>query len=235
MTLIILAVAFAAAGQEPQRKLVEVRHKTPGEICTLLSILAPSHSVLCGSNQLNTIGLKGTQETIAMLEEMIRKLDQPPPAKRNIEITAFMILGTEEKGSDLPQSLAGVAAQLRQIFSFSGYKLIETMLIRGSEGDGGETSGIMPVAGEPAAKPMYQFRYQQCTITGDGAERRFHLKDVRFGGRVPIPNDKGFTYIDTGVNTTIDVREGQKAVIGKASLGPGRESLFLVLSARVVD
>jgi hypothetical protein len=172
---------------------------------------------------------------VGIAEAMIRQLDKPDPARRSVEITAYMILGTAEKGTELPQTLSGVVAQLKQIFHFSGYRLIETMLIRGVEDDGGEASGMMPVPGEPQAQPIYQFRYQQCTIAGEGTERRVYLRNIKFGGRVPIPNEKGYQFIDTGVNTTVDVREGQKAVIGKASLGPGKESLFLVVSARVVE
>ncbi|HVN83075.1 MAG TPA: hypothetical protein VMW38_29095 [Terriglobia bacterium] len=43
------------------------------------------------------------------------------------------------------------------------------------------------------------------------------------------------TYIDTGINTDLDVREGQKVVVGKATVDNSNNALFLVLTARVVD
>ncbi|MEZ5398528.1 MAG: hypothetical protein R2729_02600 [Bryobacteraceae bacterium] len=235
MILTLIAIPMVAQEGKPQQaKIVEVRHKKPCAIAALIHRRTPA-AMDC-SDELGSISLSGAPEAVAMAEGMIRQLDQPAPERRSIEITAYMVLGTSDKTTDLPKPLSGVAAQLQQVFPYAGFRLIETMLVRGREGEGGEASGLMPVPGEPEAKPIYQFRYRECRVTGDSGARRFELRDIRFGAKVPIATDKGsFQYIDTGVNTTVDIREGQKAVIGKASLGPGKESLFLVLSARVAE
>ncbi|PYV91061.1 MAG: hypothetical protein DMG05_08330 [Acidobacteria bacterium] len=41
--------------------------------------------------------------------------------------------------------------------------------------------------------------------------------------------------VDTGINTNIDVREGQKVVVGKATIDGSNNALFLVLTAKVID
>jgi hypothetical protein len=234
------SVLAQETGQLQNAKVVNVQHRRAEDVCSILGSLAPKGTVHCTAN-INSIALTGSAETVALLEGMIRQLDKAPAPRpehkdRNIEITAYMILGSAEKQTELPSELSGVVKQLKQVFPFAGYQLIETMLVRGLEGRSGDASGVMPVAGaDLAAKPMYQFRYDRCEIVGEGADRRIHLRNIRFGGRVPIPNEKGYNYLDTGVNTSVEIKEGQKVVIGKASLGPGKESLFLVLSARVVE
>ena len=42
-------------------------------------------------------------------------------------------------------------------------------------------------------------------------------------------------YIDTGVVTDVDLRIGQKVVVGKAAIGNARDSLFIVISAKLVE
>jgi hypothetical protein len=239
-SLMFLAASVLAqeTGKLQNAKLVTVQHKRVSDLCMLLNQMAPSGTVHCAGN-LNSIALTGSPDTVALLEGVIRQLDKPPAPERkdrNVEITAYMILGSAEKQTELPAALAGVVKQLKAVFPFAGYQLIETMLVRGIEGRGGDASGVMPVAGpDLAAKPMYQFKYAGCHLKGEGNDLRIELRGVQFGGRVPIANEKGYNYLDTGVNTSVEIKEGQKVVIGKASLGPGKESLFLVLSARVVE
>jgi hypothetical protein len=48
------------------------------------------------------------------------------------------------------------------------------------------------------------------------------------------PGNYQFTYIDVGLNTDIDIKEGQKAVVGRAGLERDK-ALFLVLTAQVVQ
>jgi hypothetical protein len=42
-------------------------------------------------------------------------------------------------------------------------------------------------------------------------------------------------YIDTGFNTGIDVREGQKVVVGKANIDGSNNAMTLVVTARVAE
>lgn len=39
----------------------------------------------------------------------------------------------------------------------------------------------------------------------------------------------------TGINTSIDIREGQKIVVGKTGTGSSGDALILVVTAKVTD
>mgnify|MGYP001821673950 CR=1 FL=1 len=41
--------------------------------------------------------------------------------------------------------------------------------------------------------------------------------------------------METGVSTDIDIREGQKAVIGKTSVEGGEETVFIVVTGTIID
>jgi hypothetical protein len=40
--------------------------------------------------------------------------------------------------------------------------------------------------------------------------------------------------VETGVSTSIDIKEGQKAVIGRSSMQGPEKALFLVLTAKLI-
>ncbi len=238
---LILAGALMLSGQEaakvPQTKVVRLQHVDSKRVFNLLSVTTPGRMSVDG----DLIVLTGSPEVVAIMEGLIRQIDIPPAAMRSVEISTYMLLGVNEAGdSKVPAELAGVVKQLRDTFPFSGYRLLETMYIRASENRGGETSGLMPGPGpvsDAMPKAIYQCRFNSVRVEEAGGGRRIVLNGLRFGTKVPYATGKdGYQYADLGANIdSVSVREGQKAVIGKAGVGPGKESLFLVLSARVVD
>ena len=136
----------------------------------------------------------------------------------------------------LPPELAGVATQLRNVFAFKELRLIETTLLRARDGSGAEASGIFPEV-TSAGPSVYQTKFSKLTLSGDGPNQNVRIDNFKFGGRLPrIVSTKGdVQYLETGVSTDVDLRIGQKVVVGKAAMSNTKESLFIVLSARIVE
>ncbi len=63
------------------------------------------------------------------------------------------------------------------------------------------------------------------------------LDRLHAGLRIPHSDGKGgIAYTDTGLTTAVvDVKEGQKLVIGRSSLEGPSTALFLILIAKVVN
>lgn len=238
---LILVAAMALAGQEPAKaevtKVVRLRYVDGKRVLNLLAPAAKGGMTRDG----DLIVLNGSPEMVATLEELVKQIDAPPAAKRTIEITAYMLLGVNEAGeAKTPPELSGVVKQLRDTFPFAGYRLLETMSLRTSEDGGGEASGLMPgpgQVGDTLPKVVYNCRFNTARIEESAGARRVVLNALRFGTKVPYATGKdGVSYADLGANIdTVSIREGQKAVIGRAGVGPAKESLFLVLSARIVE
>jgi hypothetical protein len=248
MKRIIVCLSLAAASlwaqaAVPNVKLIPLKHVATSTAMDLLTpFRQPGSPVrIDEARGSRLLAISGSPDAIAVVEEYIKKFDVPPPPpppfvpQKNVEVTAYMLLGVSEaESADLapPADLAGVVKQLRGMFPFKSYWLVETMIVRGRENNGGEASGVMAM---PAAdKSLYQFKYARAVIVPDEKGRIVRLDGVRIGARIPYTSGAGVQYLDTGVNTDVDLREGQKVVVGKTSV-PGQTSLFLVLTARVVE
>lgn len=103
----------------------------------------------------------------------------------------------------------------------------------------GEVNGVAPKS--PDESPtLYRFAFGSASITSDNSVgRMIRIDNLRLGAKVPVKSGpagvSNFSTIDTGINTNIDVREGQKIVVGKATIDGSNNALFLVLTAKVVD
>ena len=106
------------------------------------------------------------------------------------------------------------------------------MTILGSEA---ETSGILN-AGTPPK--MSQFSVRNVTIGEDGVIR---IDRMHAGLRIPFRTSTTASqpgkqeYVTTGIDQNVDIKEGQKVVVGRSSLEGPERALFLILTARVIQ
>jgi hypothetical protein len=54
----------------------------------------------------------------AQSEDTIRRLDVPPPAPQNVELTVYLLLASDNGVGSVPPELEGVAKQLKTTFAF---------------------------------------------------------------------------------------------------------------------
>ena len=52
--------------------------------------------------------------------------------------------------------------------------------------------------------------------------------------KLPVPSGTAFNYQNLNMNTDLDIKEGQKVVVGRFGISHD-QALFLVLTARVVN
>ena len=155
-----------------------------------------------------------------------------PQQNSNIELTVHLLSGIAqgEMTDDVPQDLAGTVKQLRSIFSYKGYKLAESFLLRGRLGAGARAAGILP--GDGGLK--YEFRYAMITASTPPLLRISGLLVVL----TKAPRRVGAqTIIDTvaSVQTDLDIREGQKTVVGKSSVSSTGDALIIIIVPKIVD
>ena len=239
-TLLAIALALPAFSQDAPRitRIVELHSINAVQYGPIITAIGSDRFSFSRDTEGKTVVLKGPQEEVDAIERFLKKMDAAP-IKRSVEVTIYMMLGltTQDGQAKLPAELTGVATQLRGVFGFKDFRLVETTVLRVREGSGGESSGVFPDSSPGEAPSIYQTKFAKLTITGEPPARTMRLDFFRFGGRLASKNAKSgeVQYIETGVNTDVDVREGQKAVVGKANFGGGRESLFIVLTAKIVD
>ena len=69
-------------------------------------------------------------------------------------------------------------------------------------------------------------------VTSEGKEQTIRITDLSLRLDFIV---KGAGNQHAAINTSIDVREGQKVVVGKANIDNADSALILVLTAKVVE
>jgi len=146
-------------------------------------------------------------------------------------------------GGAVPQDVRDVITQLKGAFTFKDYKLLDALTLRTRAGSSAETSGILSAANPPR---MSQFSIRNSTISEDGTTIR--IDRMHAGLRIPYTKresasepkpgastPKSVEYINSGIDQDVDVKEGQKIVVGRSSLEGPQQALFLILTAHVIQ
>ncbi|MFN0102779.1 MAG: hypothetical protein ACKV2U_11895 [Bryobacteraceae bacterium] len=233
-----LLCAVALCAQEPISRVVQLRHIHPDPTQAVLDILAAGKVRWRTDGNLRIIAMHGPLELVEAMEAAIKKLDVPAPAVKNIEVTFHMLLASAQGDSPaIPPDLTGVAQQLRNVFGLKSIRVLETAVMRGREGRQMETSGLVALPVKVDATPQYNIRLQN--VATSPSEKGLLVRIDKLEFRVSIPSLKiggqGLTYDSASINTDVDVREGQKVVVGKSGLDATSQSVFLVVSAKVLD
>jgi hypothetical protein len=224
--ILILALAVAAWGQPTPDsiRVVEVKQGDPEAITR--SITGFIRASVSG----RMIILSGQPAVLDAFEAAIKKMDVPPPAvppDPNVELTIHVLRGsaTEATGSALPADLDSTIRQLRSLFPYKSYSLMDTQILRVRSARSAEASAN--VSG-------YNFTYKvQPTVNPGKAPRSIHLARFEAGFRSPMVVDGKTQYQYNGIITEIDAMEGQKTVVGKSNLGP--DAVIVVVTPRVIE
>ena len=214
----VCARAEDTAPKEPAvRKLVAVKYLQPdGQLRRLLGILGVEVSDRVG----DYVAISGQKDAVAAAEEAIHHMDVQKRAE-DVEVTGWLLVTKAQAGEAVPAELAGVATQLRAAFGYGNLQVLTSFVLRTRDGDGCHTGGM---TSEPGQLHNYSLRINTVNIaTSERGTREIQLTRVDFGAGDSIRI----------VADHLDIKEGQKVVIGKTSVGSD-SPLILVLSCRVI-
>jgi hypothetical protein len=149
-------------------------------------------------------------------------------AASNVELTVYLVSGSAQpqaaEKDEVPQDLASTLQQLRGVFAYKSYKLIEAVTLRGRNNSGAEVGGKLPDYSN------YDFRYARARISPE-TPRTIHLDALRLE---ITRHHSDRTEPIALVATDLDVRDGQKTVVGKSAVN-ATDALFLVIVPKVVE
>jgi hypothetical protein len=239
-----MLIAFLCAGAllaEPNvQKVVAIKNGNLKGIWNTLKELAPTNGMVISASDSDHLILSGPKDTVAGFEEIIKQLDVPAVIKKDVETTVYMIIASTQSASTTPLTpeLDPVLKQLKGIFNYKGFRLLESFVLRSRDGEHGDTNGFLPPLESlpPGYKISYQFQYNEVSIDGSENARVAHFHHLKLAIRVPIAVRDQVSPVDASIATDIDVPEGKKVVVGKTSALEGSDgALILVISAKVVD
>ena len=228
---VITLVAFIApllSAEEIVRRVVELKYSSANQVNSLLQNFGANSR---SDERLRVIVLSGTLDSVTQAEAAIRKLDVPPPPEKNIELLAYLVMASNEPQT-VPESadLAQVTKQMRTLLPYKSYRLMDTIWVRTKTGGGAfEASGLAPASlkTDPNFNPTYVFSAHGVWAL-DFEPRNVRISDLNLTLTL---REKTVVKIVTNV----DVREGQKVVIGKTNPTGADSAVVLIITAKIVD
>jgi len=237
------AAAWAQEAPKNTQTIIEVKY---ADVNRLASLLQPMFGVnIKADSSLHVIGVSGPPDQVAAIGAAIQKLDVPLSAEPDVELTVYLISGVAQGQAtdDVPQELASTVKQLHALFAYKSYKLSDTLVLRGRtgrpfNGRDTETEGVLP----GTANLSYHLNYNSLEVS-PGDPRTVHINGLGFSllGPTVTTTDKtknmsiAQAQTPAKIFTDLDVKEGQKTVVGKSSVNSAGDALILVIVPKVVD
>jgi len=254
--LLILLVVPTAFGEDEKENredwLFQSFHVKYTNTDQLYELFYPLPGELRASRELGLLVVHAPPQTMAFISDTIAKLDVPsqkPTGTANVELMVYL-LGAAVKGSnsdnDVVRPLQAVVDELRKRFPYDNYRLLESAVLRVRSNSQGEASGFLRGSMTPALASVsstYDLKVALDKVEPGTGSRLISLRDFRFGVRLPVatspegtpPERLQYQYQQVGINTQIDIREGEMVVVGKAGVQGAFDGIFVVLRAEVVD
>jgi hypothetical protein len=240
-TLLALG-ASARAGDKPEdrpaernpalrSRVFELKNRAPGEV---MKVVKPLGSGVKGtsiseSGEFKTITVRDFPENIASIEDALKRLDVPQPPKPDIEFRIRVLIAAPSGSSQYPGDLEPVVKQLHATLNYKSYFQVATVTMRvksGSGAKGTSVTSVNPPVSTEATSMNYSYGFEDVSITSPATGAA--LVQIR---KLPYAIE-GKSLGEAEINTGLSLREGEKVVVGTASLKD--RAMILVLSARVV-
>jgi hypothetical protein len=249
--LLMAACAWAQEGPPKNTQaFIEVKYADVNRLANLLQpMFNASTMIVRADTSLHVIAVSGPADMVAALRAAIEKLDVAVPPEPDVELAVYLISGMAQgQGADeVPQELASTVKQLHGMFAYKSYKLSDTLVVRGRAIPRGErpfnnrdteTEGVLP---STTVNLRYHLTFNSLNVSS-GTPRTVHINGLRFnlqGPRVTSTTKENvtteLTQTPANILTDLDVREGQKTVVGKSSVNSAGDALILVIVPKVVE
>jgi hypothetical protein len=230
------AKAAPAASPEPPKrgphpgdvqKVFVVKNGRVADLARVLSVF-PAQISVADRPGLSVLAVSASPAVVAAIEETIKRLDVPAPLAKSVDVTGY-ILECSAKGGETgsaPSELQDVVTQLKRTFNYSDCGLGQTLFARGSDGTrfrSASASGGSQPAGAGFETGTYIL---EAHIEVDASQGSPIVRFGRLSLQV-VGHSNGFS-------GDVDVRDGQRVVLGKLGSLSGKDGI-LVLTAKVVN
>jgi hypothetical protein len=215
------------------QRLFILKYAEPSQLVGLLSVF---NANVRQNSELHAITVEASPEAMHGIEDAIQKLDVPSATPKNVEMTVYLLVASDSAaaGSAIPKDLDSVATQLKNTFPFKNYGLLDVITFQARTGQNIRTTssgGSLPV-GTRSVAIITQLGINSIALQADGKTLRVDRLNAQF--RVPqMTSGDQFNYIDLQVQTDLDIKEGQKVVVGRLGLSHD-QALFLVMMGRIL-
>ena len=194
------------------------------------------------NSEFKTITVRDFPENLATIEEALKRLDVPGAPRPNIELHMYVLLASNSGANapaasgEIPNELKGVLTQLRETLNYRNYDLATTIVQRltqtqhGLRGRGTTEITRAPNPSDSVRLP-YEYSLSSVSIVSNSENTTvLQIGEFTFNtGVTAIAHTAG---LGTQIQTALNLRDGEKVVVGTATLGD--RALIIVLTARFI-
>lgn len=223
-------------GAGPRTVIKQTVFADPKDLLGILSLLDLELKTMPGQN---TLVIRGDSRDVEAALKLIENLDMP---QNDLEIEC-LILGAGPADGDTsrsarsPAELEPLFDRLQRLLGLENLVLLDTVFLRTQDGKRGIIQGGVGAAGQRVPFTLSFNRARIVPLEGAGLEEpgregsllRFEDLSFNYGD----PDASGGSL--ASLRTNIEVREGQRAVVGRATPRGEGQSLVLVLRAEILD
>jgi len=236
------AKAAAAEAKHTVTKVITLKYSNNVGNSGILLLDAIGGLTVKRSNEI--VVVTGPPDRVETAEAILKQLDVPPipPVQRpvvprkSVQLTAYLIVASrnEIQGAAVPKDLESAVNEVASVFPYKAFNLLDAIDVRLTNGSGGELSGLVPALGTPGQQIVpggssYNLDVKTIYLMGDAADLiRIDKFNLTLHMRTPINPS-------VTLETDIDMKPGQKIVVGKANIDGGADALIVILTGKVVD
>ncbi len=220
-------------------KVFDVKYRDAGSLGNVLRQLGSGFkgAVVWASSEFKTITVRDFPENLVTIEEALKRLDTPSAPRPNIELHMYVLIASNTSGAmaEVPAELKDVLAQLRGTLTYRNYELATSVVQRLAETRQGlRGKGTAEISKSPATSGSVTLPYEYSINSVTLASTSTGAPVVQIG---EFTFSTGLTSqtVDnrTQVQTALNLRDGEKVVVGTATLGD--RALIIVLSVKLVN
>jgi hypothetical protein len=209
-----------------RKEIVKLKYVRAQDIQNLLyAYVSREGHIQFNPNMPSILSVSDTPENVEKILAAIREIDVKPP---DILYTVQLVLGSEtDAATDAELKNDPIIKELGKLLRYKGYTLLDATLVRTVNRDNAKVKfgpkaefglDLRPdVAGDSKA-PVIKTDIQ--------LER---VEQLGFAAEKPITN------VATLIRTTLNIKSGERTVVGVSKLDGGDKGLILIISAKIVD
>lgn len=246
-TLVFLALAFSLAivlpafAEDPAQEskgvtkpplkteLVHMKYQRAGQMMMVIRPFLSRDSDIRPSPDDKILIISDTPENIAKALAVIKELDIKPA---DLLFTVQLVLGSDEpeKGVE-PMPNDPIIKELQNLLKYKTYSLLDTSLMRAMDNEDTEVRLGGNADFELWLKPKVVKDEKVSLIKTEVRLRRIVIASMPPGATSAKPE-----YITTDlIATTLNIKSGDKTVVGVSKLDGSGKGLILIISAKIVD
>jgi hypothetical protein len=236
---LVLAAALSAPGLWAQAEKPAQQKDQPAQAIRVFTVkpgnldrvwgavrMIAGQNYVTSDPETGTLVVRTNQDLMPAIEQVVKQLDTTAVSSKNVELTFYILEGSRDpmpNSGALPAELQSTVNQLKTVFAFQSFRLLDTAVIRGRDGRDLTVAGQLPIVGTG----QYQLRLRP---------------SLPVDAKPPVIRIDRLHYYNAGAGSSsvsfeaeVDIREGQKVVIGKAGIGTNQNALILVATGKIVE